>query len=81
MRGNLFCFLDFYLVGILKNFPGEKTKGNEEPEPMRKTKKQKRKRLKKHQGGGRRDFWLFLRLCFGLICFCKQIKVVKKTSP
>lgn len=54
MRGNLFCFLDFYLVGILKNFPGEKTKGNEEPEPMRKTKKQKRKKKKIEETPGGR---------------------------
>lgn len=55
MRGNLLCFLDFYLVGMEKILKVKKPKG-EKNRNDEKTKKQKGKEKKTHQGAGAVDF-------------------------
>ena len=50
MRGNLSCFLDFYLVGMEKNLKAEKKqKGMKSPKKktVEKNKKTKKKKIEK----------------------------------
>ena len=59
MRGNLSCFLDFYLVGMEKNLKAEKNqKGMKSPKKKsrEKNKKTKKRKRKKHTKG-RADFY------------------------